>query len=62
MDSRGYAVILDHSGKFVLKYYQDVNIVENCYTVEMSYNYDEIMRALLHHRELQGMGKEYWIS
>lgn len=62
MDSRGYAIVLDHSGQFVLKYYHDVNIESNCYTVAMSYSYDEIMRALLHHREMQGMGKEYWIS
>jgi len=28
----------------------------------MSYSYDEIMRELIKHRELMGMGKEYWIS
>lgn len=62
MIPNGYAVMLDHAGQFVLKYYHDVNIVGSCYTVSMSYSYDVIMRDLLHHRELQGMGKEYWIS
>lgn len=62
MDSRGYTIALDHSGQFVLRYYQDVNIAGNYYTVAMSYSYDEIMRALLQHRETQGMGKEYWMS
>jgi hypothetical protein len=62
MRSDGYAIVLDPSGKFVLKYYHDVNIEGNCYTVAMSYSYDEIMRELFWHREQQGMGKEYWIS
>jgi hypothetical protein len=30
--------------------------------VAMSYSYDEIMRKLINHREMVGMGKEYWIS
>jgi hypothetical protein len=62
MDSRGYAVVIDHSGQFVLRYYSDVNIESNWYIVVMSYNYDDIMRELIKHREMQGMGKEYWIS
>ena len=58
----GYAIVLDHTGQFVLRYYHDVNIESNWYTVAMSCSYDEIMRELLKHREMQGMGKEYWIS
>jgi hypothetical protein len=62
MDSRGYTISQDYTGQFVLKFYHDVNIETNWYIVMMSYSYDEIMRALLNHRESQGMGKEYWIS
>ncbi len=58
----GYAIVLDHSGQFVLRYYQDVNIESMWMMVAMSYNYDDIMRELLRHREMVGMGKEYWIS
>jgi hypothetical protein len=58
----GYAIVLDHSGQFVLRYYQDVNIESMFMVVTMSYNYDDIMRELLKHREMYGMGKEYWIS
>jgi hypothetical protein len=58
----GYAIVLDHSGQFVLRYYQDVNIESMFMVVTMSYNYDDIMRELLRHREMYGMGKEYWIS
>lgn len=58
----GYAIVLDHTGQFVLKYYQDVNIESMFTVVTMSYNYDDIMRSLLRHREMVGMGKEYWIS
>ena len=57
----GYAIVLDHSGQFVLRYYQDVNIENMWMMVAMSYNYDDIMRELLRHREMYGMGKEYWI-
>ena len=58
----GYAIVLDYSGQFVLRYYLDVNM-ENCWSVvAMSYNYDDIMRELLRHREYNGSGKEYWIS
>jgi hypothetical protein len=62
MMPNGYAIVLDHSGQFVLRYYHDVNIESNWYTVAMSLHYDDIMRELLKHREMQGMGKEYWIS
>jgi hypothetical protein len=58
----GYAIVLDHGGQFVLRYYQDVNIESAWVMVAMSYNYDDIMRELLRHREMYGMGKEYWIS
>jgi len=58
----GYAIVLDHTGQFVLRYYQDVNIESMWMIVAMSYNYDDIMRELLKHREMYGMGKEYWIS
>jgi hypothetical protein len=59
----GYAIVLDYSGQFQLRYYQDVNITSSWIIVSMSYNYDDIMRALLSHREYNcGMGKEYWIS
>ena len=62
MDSRGYAIVLDYTGQFVLRYYQDVNIESSFMVVAMSYSYDDIMRELLKHRDLFGMGKEYWIS
>lgn len=58
----GYAIVLDHSGQFVLRYYQDVNIESIFVVITMSYSYDDIMRELIKHRELMGMGKEYWIS
>lgn len=58
----GYAIVLDPSGQFVLRYYQDVNIESMWVPVAMSYSYDDIMRELIKHRELMGMGKEYWIS
>ena len=58
----GYAIVLDCTGQFVLRYYQDVNIESSFMVVAMSYNYDHIMRELLRHRESFGMGKEYWIS
>ena len=62
MMPNGYAVVLDHSGQFQLRYYHDVNIESNWYIIAMSYNYDDIMRELIKHREVQGMGKEYWLS
>lgn len=62
MDPRGYAVTKDYTGQFVLKYYPDVNIENSCYVIATSYSYDEIMRSFLHHREMQGVGREYWIS
>jgi hypothetical protein len=63
MMPNGYAIVLDYSGQFQLRYYQDVNITSSWVMVTMSYNYDDIMRALLSHREYNsGMGKEYWIS
>jgi hypothetical protein len=62
MMPNGYAIVLDHSGQFVLRYYRDVNITSSWVMVTMSYNYDDIMRALLRHREYEGMDKEYWIS
>ena len=62
MDSRGYAIVLDYNGQFALRYYQDVNIESSFMVIAMSYTYDDIMRELLKHREMQGMGKEYWIS
>jgi hypothetical protein len=62
MDPQGYAIVLDHTGQFVLRYYQDVNIESVFVEVTMSYSYDEIMRKLIDHREHVGMGKEYWIS
>jgi hypothetical protein len=62
MDSQGYAIVLDHGGQFVLRYYQDVNIENIFVVITMSYSYDEIMRKLISHREMVGMGKEYWIS
>ena len=63
MIPNGYAIVLDYSGQFQLRYYQDVNITSGWIIVTMSYNYDDIMRALLSHREYNGgMGKEYWIS
>ena len=58
----GYAIVLDPSGQFVLRYYQDVNIESIFVVITMSYSYDDIMRELIKHRELMGMGKEYWIS
>jgi len=58
----GYAIVLDYSGQFVLRYYQDVNIESVWIPIAMSFNYDDIMRELLKHRGLLGMGKEYWIS
>jgi hypothetical protein len=62
MIPNGYAVVLDYTGQFVLRYYQDVNIESSFMVVAMSYSYDDIMRELLKHRESFGMGKEYWIS
>lgn len=62
MRSDGYAIVLDYTGQFALRYYQDMNN-ENMWTqIVMSYNYDTIMRELIKHRELMGIGKEYWIS
>jgi hypothetical protein len=62
MNPQGYAIVLDHLERFVLRYYQDVNNESMFVEVAMSYSYDEIMRKLINHRELVGMGKEYWIS
>ena len=62
MNPQGYAIVLDHLERFVLRYYQDVNIESMFVDVAMSYSYDEIMRKLINHREQVGMGKEYWIS
>jgi hypothetical protein len=62
MNPQGYAIVLDHLERFVLRYYQDVNIESVFVEVTMSYSYDEIMRKLISHREMVGMGKEYWIS
>ena len=58
----GYAIVLDNSGQFILRYYQDVNIESVWTPIAMSFNYDDIMRELLKHREMFGTGKEYWIS
>jgi len=58
----GYAIVLDYSGQFQLRYYNDVNNEHSWYIITMSLHYDDIMRELLKHREMQGMGKEYWIS
>ena len=62
MMPNGYAIVLDYSGQFQLRYYNDVNNEHSWYVVTMSLHYDDIMRELLKHREMQGMGKEYWIS
>jgi hypothetical protein len=62
MMPNGYAIVLDYSGQFQLRYYNDVNNEHSWYVVVMSLHYDDIMRELLKHREMQGMGKEYWIS
>jgi hypothetical protein len=62
MDPQGYAIVLDHLERFVLRYYRDVNNESMFVEVTMSYSYDEIMRKLIDHREMVGMGKEYWIS
>ena len=62
MNPNGYAIVLDHSGQFQLRYYNDVNIESSWYIVTMSLHYDDIMRELLRHREMMGMGREYWIS
>ena len=57
-----YAIVLDYSGQFQLRYYNDVNNEHSWYIITMSLHYDDIMRELLKHREMHGMGKEYWIS
>jgi hypothetical protein len=62
MDSRGYAIVVNYYGQFELRFYKDVNNDSVWTSVTMSYSYDEIMRELIKHRELMGMGKEYWIS
>ena len=62
MNPQGYAIVLDHLERFVLRYYRDVNNESMFVEVTMSYSYDEIMRKLIDHREMVGMGKEYWIS
>ena len=62
MNPQGYAIVLDHLERFVLRYYQNVNNESMFVEVAMSYSYDEIMRKLINHREMVGMGKEYWIS
>ncbi len=61
MSPNGYAIVLDPSGQFELRYYQDVT--SGLWTlITVSYSYDDIMRAFLRRREMVGMDKEYWIS
>ena len=62
MTPQGYAIVLDSTGHFVLRYYPDVNRSGVYMEVSRSFNYDGIMRALLQDREMRGMDKEYWIS
>jgi hypothetical protein len=62
MMPNGYAIVLDCTGQFQLRYYNDVNNEHSWYIITMSLHYDDIMRELLRHREMMGLGKEYWIS